>query len=299
MLGWQGERRLVSVSATALRDAQGRLVRSRTVMHDITAQRQAEEQAARERLQAARLDAENRALKDASRVKSHFLASASHELRTPLNGVLGLTHLLRVGAVKSDSAKFDDYLDKIDRSGRQLLGLIEAMLDAARLEAGKFSFDPVPVDIAVLVGDTVRAHADAARAGGITLEVAVDPRLGEATLDPLRFAQALGGYLSNAIQFSPGGGRVGVAAAPDHPGAFRVTVSDEGPGIPKDELPALFQAFTQLDSGWERLLGNSGLGLSLVRRLVEAQGGAVWVDSVEGEGSRFGLSLPLLAHPSR
>lgn len=297
VLGRQGERRLVSISATALRDDEGRLVRSRTVMHDITAQRQAEQVAAHDRLQAARLDAENRALRDAGRVKSQFLANVSHELRTPLNGVLGLTHLLRVGSVKSDSAKFGDYLDKIDRSGRQLLGLIEAMLDAARLEAGKFSFAPVPVDLAVLVNDTVRAYADAARAQGVALEVAVDPRLGEATLDPLRFTQALGGFLSNAIQFSPPGGRVAVMAAPDHPGAFRVAVSDEGPGIPKDDLPNLFQPFTQLDSGWDRSVGGTGLGLALVRRLVEAQGGAVWVHSVEGEGSQFSLMLPLVAHP--
>ena len=296
VLGRQGERRLVSISATALRDAEGRLVRSRTVMNDITAQRQAEELAARDRLQAARLDAENCALKDAGRVKSQFLASVSHELRTPLNGVLGLTYLLRVGAVKSDSAKFGDYLDKIDRSGRQLLGLIEAMLDAARLEAGKFSFAPVRVDIAELVNDTAGAYATAARAQGITLEVSVDPRLGEATLDPLRFTQALGGYLSNAIQFSAGRGRVRVTAAPEPPGAFRVTVSDEGPGIPKETLPNLFQPFTQLDSGWDRSVGGAGLGLALVRRLVEAQGGAVWAHSVVGEGSQFGLTLPLGAH---
>jgi signal transduction histidine kinase len=258
------------------------------LLADLTAVKDAEQH----RLKAARVEAENRALSDFARSKSQFLSVMSHELRTPLNGILGYAQLLQGSAIGPDSPSYSRYLAQISASGRQLLSLIEALLDAAQLQAGKLPFTPTQVDLAGLVVDTVESYRAAATARHIELGARVDLS-GPAHLDPMRFRQVLGALLSNAIKFSPGRSRALVQAQHEGPQHIRVTVEDQGPGIALADMPRLFVPFSQLSVGSTRSHDGAGLGLALVKQLVEAQGGSVGVDSTPGKGSAFHFVLPI------
>jgi signal transduction histidine kinase len=255
---------------------------------DLSAVKDAEQQ----RLKAAAVEAENRSLLDFAKAKGQFLSTMSHELRTPLNGVLGFANLLQSSTLGPDSPKYSRYLSQISASGRQLLSLIEALLDAARLQNGTLSFTPQRVDLIALVVDTVESYRPAAAAKQIDLSSRVE-RVRTAYLDPMRFRQVLGALLSNAIKFSNKSSGVLVHVEPDGENHIRVTVEDHGPGIRPSDISRLFQPFSQLDSGPARSHDGAGLGLSLVKQLVESQGGSVGVGSVPGEGSAFHFVLPI------
>ena len=256
---------------------------------DITPMKQAEEV----RIRTLALEAENRQLVESNRVKGLFLQNMSHELHTPLNAVIGYAHLLQSGAVRPDSPKFASYLSQIAASGRSLLGLIDTMLNFAKVESGKFEFKPEPVDVRHLVRDVIEMVRADALAKRIELAVDIDPSLGEATLDEMRLTQVISHYLSNAIKFSREGGRVEVRALAANADHFRVEVEDQGIGIAESDLPRLFTAFQQISEGRSKAYEGAGLSLALTKRLVEAQGGSVGVTSTIGEGSVFHLVLPL------
>jgi PAS domain S-box-containing protein len=255
---------------------------------DLTAVKQAEQH----RVKAATVEAENRALADFARIKGQFLSSMSHELRTPLNCILGFAHLMQSAHIGLDSPRNAQYLSQISASGRQLLSLVEALLDAAQLQAGTLSFTPQPVDLAHLVVDTVESYRPAALAKPMDLGSRVD-HVGPAYLDPMRFRQVLGALLSNAIKFGPAHSATLVQVRQEGPDRIRVMVKDQGPGITQADMQRLFLPFSQLSVGTARTHDGAGLGLSLVKQLVESQGGCVGVDSVPGVGSVFHFILPV------
>ncbi|CAN5237249.1 hypothetical protein BH11PSE10_BH11PSE10_01240 [soil metagenome] len=278
----------VSVTMSPIRDIEGRIVGASKIIRDAS-QRRAAENA---RLIAQRLEAENRQIQEASRMKSQFLANMSHELRTPLNAIIGFADLMYAGAVPPASDKHHQFLGHIASSGRHLLQLINDVLDLSKVESGKFEFHPEPVNLAELVQQVIAVLHTAVQHKTIQLSAEVDAGLGLLTLDPARLKQVLYNYLSNAIKFTPDGGRVLVRALADGPEYLRIEVEDTGIGIAAEDISRLFTEFQQLDAGYSKRHQGTGLGLALTRRLVEAQGGSVGVRSVPGLGSVFHLLLP-------
>ena len=277
----------VSITISPIRDDLGRIVGASKIARDVTQQRLAE--AARQNSQ--RLEAENRQIQEASRLKSLFLANMSHELRTPLNAIIGFAELMHSGAVPSDSPKHHEYLGHIATSGHHLLRLINDVLDLSKVESGKFEFFPEPVHLPQLVREvTDILHAGIQRKA-ITLEIDLDPSIVHLEIDPARFKQVLYNYLSNAIKFTPQGGHVAVRGRPHGAWHFRLEVEDNGIGIAAADLARLFVEFQQLDTGSTKQHQGTGLGLALTRRLVQAQGGVVGVRSEPGRGSVFYLVL--------
>ncbi|MBC7942752.1 MAG: PAS domain S-box protein, partial [Chitinophagaceae bacterium] len=266
----------------------GRPLRMLGIVTDITQARQAEET----RLTAQRLEAENLQYQAASRMKSQFLANMSHELRTPLNAIIGFADLLHAGAVPITSPKHHTFLGHIATSGRHLLQLINDVLDLSKVEAGKLEFSPEPVNLTRLVGDVGAVLHTGLQRKHLSLQIDVEPGLDGLVLDPARLKQALFNYLSNAIKFTPEGGRIEVRAHGQGPTAFRIEVHDSGIGIAPADLSRLFVEFQQLDAGYSKLHQGTGLGLALTRRMVQAQGGSVGVISAPGAGSVFHLVLP-------
>ena len=228
----------------------------------------------------------------ANQLKSEFLANMSHELRTPLNAILGFTELLQDGQVTGDMPEYQEFLGDILASGRHLLQLINDVLDLSKVEAGKLEFRPEAIDVAVLVGEVQNILRTTAASKAIRLEAAVDPGLTEVVLDAARFKQVLYNYVSNALKFTPQGGRVMVRAFPVAEGALRVEVEDSGIGIAPEDIGRLFVEFLQLDAGMTKKHAGTGLGLALTKRLVEAQGGTVGVHSTLHRGSTFHATFP-------
>jgi PAS domain S-box-containing protein len=244
------------------------------------------------RRRAAELELQNRRIQEASRLKSEFLANMSHELRTPLNAIIGFAELLHDGQVPHDTPQHKEFLGDILTSGRHLLQLINDVLDLAKVEAGKLDFRPERVDLGKLVGEVVSITRTTASKKKITVETTVDPSLVDITIDPNRFKQVAYNYLSNALKFTPEGGRVAIRVVPDGPERFRLELQDTGVGIASEDIGRLFVEFQQLESGASKRHQGTGLGLALTRRLVEAQGGAVGVSSAPGKGSTFHATLP-------
>jgi PAS domain S-box-containing protein len=293
--GWSGEYRVIWPDASVhwvrthvtVQNEGGKATHMLGIISDITQQKM--DEAAR--LKAQELEAENRQILEANRVKGQFLANMSHELRTPLNAVIGFADLLQSGAVDADVAKRRVFLGHIGTSGRHLLRLINDLLDLSKVESGRFEFFPEPVDLAPLVKDVIDTLGPASQARHIEVETEIDPALGKLVLDPSRMKQVLYNYLSNAIKFTPDRGHVTVRARPEGATRFRLEVEDTGIGIAPIDVPRLFTEFQQLDASASKRHQGTGLGLALTRRLVEAQGGSVGVRSVPGVGSVFHLVL--------
>ena len=255
---------------------------------DITALKQAEEI----RFKAVELEAENRQLREASRLKNIFMANMSHELRTPLNAVIGFSDLLKTGVVRPDAPKFGSYISQIGASGRHLLQLIDGVLDFAKVEAGLFEFHPEPVQLAVLVRDVIDMLQGVAQDKRIVIATDIEAAVNDLVIDPLRLRQVLANYLSNALKFTPQAGHVTVRACAEGSDRVRIEVQDTGIGIDAADLPRLFTEFQQVSAGTTKAYPGIGLGLALTRRLVEAQGGTVGVRSTPGAGSVFHVVLP-------
>ncbi len=261
-----------------------------SAIRDITERKKLQEELRRTNEE---LQQQNRSVQQANRLKSEFLANMSHELRTPLNGIIGFAEIMhdeRVGPISPDHK---EYLADILTSARHLLQLINDVLDLSKIEAGKFEFAPQPTDPSVVLGevrDIVRALAAKKR---IRLELDADPSLATVVADTRSLKQILYNYLSNAIKFTPEDGVVKARVGPDAPGYFRIEVTDTGIGIRPEDIGQLFVEFQQLDSGAAQSSAGTGLGLALTKKLVEAQGGRVGVDSAPAQGSTFYAVLPL------
>ena len=283
--------RFVPAVQRALREAADRRARS-----------SAEQRSEQLRRRSAELELQMRHLQEATRLKSELLANMSHELRTPLNAIIGFAELLHDGQVAPGSPEYAEFVGDILTSGRHLLQLINDVLDLSKVEAGKLDFHPEPVDLAKILGEVTAIMRTTAAAKQLQVEVVVDPAVQDVVLDPSRFKQVAYNYLSNALKFTPPGGRVTLRITAAGPDTFRLAVEDTGVGIAAEDLGRLFVEFQQLEEGARKRHQGTGLGLALTRRLVEAQGGEVGVTSTVGKGSTFHAILPRHAtrtvHPS-
>jgi signal transduction histidine kinase/CheY-like chemotaxis protein len=235
------------------------------------------------------------ALEAASRAKSDFLASMSHELRTPLNAVIGFSDLMRTEPAYGDSVTVPaEWVEHIHRSGQHLLGLINDVLDLAKIEAGRLDLSIERVDLAAAVIESVAGLRPLADRKRITVDTSIPPMVVE--VDRGRLRQIVYNLLSNAIKYTPDDGRIEIAAS-RMDGEIRLAVIDNGVGIAPQDVAAVFEEFRQVGDPSTRQPG-TGLGLALTKRLVEAHGGRIELESTLGEGSRFSVVLPAIEGPA-
>ena len=289
-----GRRIYVSLTVSPIRDRNGRIVGASKIARDITERKRDEEE--REQLlareQAARAEAES-----ANRTKDEFLATVSHELRTPLNAIMGWSHLLRRGSM--DEAATARAAETIERNAKSQAQLIEDILDVSRVITGKLRLNIGPVDIASVINAAIDSVQLAADSKGIHLEVTLDPSARHVSGDSGRLQQVVWNLLSNAIKFTPSGGRVEVRLERANSNA-QIRVSDTGQGISQDFRPFIFDRFRQADGTSTRRHSGLGLGLAIVRHLVELHGGTVRADSPgEGSGATFTIAIPLAVDQER
>lgn len=230
--------------------------------------------------------------KEANRIKDEFLSTMSHELRTPMTAILGWAHLLRANSFSAEDAAHA--LEVIERNARAQTKLIDDLLDISRIVTGKLRLDVQLVDLAAVIEAAVEATRPTAEAKSIRLQMLVDSQAGPVAGDRERLQQVVWNLLTNAIKFTPKGGRVQVRLerVDSH---VEITVSDTGVGISAEFLPHVFDRFRQADGTTTRAHGGLGLGLSIVRQLVEMHGGTVCAESRgEGQGATFVVQLPLM-----
>jgi len=226
-----------------------------------------------------------------SRAKDEFLATVSHELRTPLNAISGWASMLRRKPREED--KVDRGLEVIERNARAQARIVSDLLDVSRIICGKLELKPKKVQMLAAVLGATDVVKPAADGKGVRLIVDLDPRIGDTIADPDRLQQIVWNLLTNAVRFTPRGGRVTVSGDRTASGIV-LRVRDTGTGIPQDKLPHIFERFMQVDSSTTRAHGGLGLGLAIVRHLVEAHGGDVEAQSEGiGRGATFTVTLPI------
>ncbi|MEO1298971.1 MAG: PAS domain S-box protein, partial [Cyanobacteria bacterium J06636_16] len=288
-----GERQAIAISTSVLPNYEGETY-ILALMQDITIRKQAD----------AQLRQTNEELARATRLKDEFLANMSHELRTPLNAILGITEGLQENAFGELSRDQLDALGTIERSGTYLLDLINDILDVAKIEAGQIQLNKTWVSVSALCQSSVTFVKQPAWKKDIQLDLQLPHTPLHVYVDERRMRQVLLNLLDNAVKFTPTGGKITLQAMghPYYPGepnapsvtpdALRLTVSDTGIGIARDRADSLFEPFVQIDSALSRQNTGTGLGLALVKRIVQLHGGAVAVTSELGMGSCFTLDLP-------
>ncbi|HEX5215528.1 MAG TPA: PAS domain S-box protein [Vicinamibacterales bacterium] len=236
--------------------------------------------------------------KTANRMKDEFLAVLSHELRTPLNAIVGYARLLHGGLLPPD--KVARGLETLERNATWLTQIVEDVLDVSRIVSGKIRLDVQPVELPIIVDNAVATIQPAADAKGVRIQTMIDPNVGPVSGDPGRLQQVVWNLVSNAVKFTPKHGRIQVRLerANSH---IEVVVSDTGIGIPADFIPYVFDRFRQADSRTTRKAGGLGLGLAIVRHIVEMHGGTVEVTSAgENKGATFRVCLPvMIVHSER
>lgn len=282
----------IDASGTLLSPEQGEAL---LLLMDVTPLKEA----ADARIRLIELESQNAQLQETGRLKDQFVSNMSHELRTPLNAVIGYAHLLQSGTIKPGSPKYLPYLTQIGASGKHLLQLIDSMLDFAKAQSGRIEFRPERTFVAHAINDVIDMLQDTCERKRVVATSVVSSDLIEAEVDPARLRQVLLSLLSNAIKFSNEYGRIDVRARLEGESHFRVEIEDHGIGIAEADLPRLFSHFYQLSSGNTKTHEGTGLGLALVRRMIEAQGGSVGAQSRLGEGSTFHFTLPLKASAAR
>jgi len=277
--GWRvrkdGSRFLANVSVTPIRNKDGILLGFGKVMQDITDSK----------------NLQNKIL-EANRLKSAFLANMSHELRTPLNAIIGFTKLMHSEKTGPISPVQKEYLGDVLTSSNHLLQLINDILDLSKVESGKMEFIAESIDLQKITGEVTDILRGLAGEKRVQIEVKIEPTLTMIKLDPAKLKQILYNYLSNAIKFSLEEGMVSLTLSQDDTGMLRIDVRDNGIGIKQEDIGKLFSEFQQLDSGSNKKYAGTGLGLALIKKLVEAQGGSVRVISELGKGSTFTAILP-------
>ena len=282
------------------RDKQGTLIAYDGLVQDVTERKESELAVKQERESLAKrveertfeLQQANAELARAARMKDEFLATMSHEFRTPLHTILGMTEALAEEAFGTLTPKQRDALTSIDESGRHLLALIRDILDLAKIGAGKLELLITPVNLESVCQASLRfIKQDAGKKRmAVVFDFHSDVLMIDA--DERRLKQILVNLLSNAVKFTPEGGRIGLEVS-SQSDAVILAVWDTGIGISPEDLQRVFQPFVQLDGTFTRRHPGTGLGLSLVSRMVEMHGGQISVTSNVGEGSRFTVSLPL------
>jgi PAS domain S-box-containing protein len=288
-----GERIQVSLTVSPIRDASGRIVGASKIARDVTERRRAESALAAYALDNARLyEAERQARAEAeaaSRAKDDLLSIVSHELRTPLTSILGWVTLLRQGRLDADGVQ--RALETIERNGRVQRELIDDLLDVSRIVSGTMNLELERLDLRAACEAAVDALRPDAAAKGVRLETSL--RSAMVVGDATRLQQVVSNLLANAVKFTPTGGAIAVSLAADAARA-EIVVRDDGIGIEPDFLPVVFEPFRQAEDVRKRKCGGLGLGLTIVRNLVEQQGGTVTVASDgRDRGTVFTVTLPL------
>ena len=284
------EQRIWNTSYFPVRAANGDLLGAGAIVTDITEYRQVSLA-----LQAhvEELSRTNASLSHALHLKDEFLAMMSHELRTPLNAVLGLTEALEEEIYGPLSARQHTALTKITQSGRHLLAILCDILDLSAIEAGKAVLDLQPITIDLVCRSAIEFVRTTAQQKEIRLLRSVEDGIDGLRADPRRLTQILTNLLDNAVKFTPKGGTVGLEVTVDRGQAqIEFMVWDTGIGIAEADYPRLFEPFSQIDGQLSRSYGGIGLGLALVRRMVDLHGGSIRLESRPGLGSRFTVSLP-------
>ncbi|HTW93721.1 MAG TPA: HAMP domain-containing sensor histidine kinase [Tepidisphaeraceae bacterium] len=242
-------------------------------------------------LKLGQLAETNVALYESNRLKSEFLANVSHELRTPLNSILGFAELLKDNITAGLETKSGRYLQNILTSGRNLLDLINDLLDLAKIEAGKMEVRSEPLSLPDVFEGLSSVLKPLSEAKNLTVSARVAADVPIIFSDPAKLQQVLYNFLSNAIKFSPTAGRVEVSAVMEGD-SVRISVVDQGPGIEPEMQLIIFEKFRQIDGGVTRQHGGTGLGLAIARELTTLLGGEIGVRSVPGQGATFWIILP-------
>jgi len=230
-------------------------------------------------------------LETASRHKSEFLANMSHELRTPLNAIIGFSEVLVDRMFGELNEKQEEYLKDIYASGQHLLSLINDILDLSKIEAGRMELEVAAFDLPSAIDNALTLVRERATRRGITLGRTIDERLALLRGDERKVKQVLLNLLSNALKFTPEGGRIDVSARLQD-GAAEIAVADTGVGIAPEDQEAVFEEFRQVGTADKKVEG-TGLGLALSRKFIELHGGRIWVKSQVGHGSTFTFTLPV------
>jgi PAS domain S-box-containing protein len=272
----------VSLTVSPIRDANGTVVGASKIARNVTDRVKMEQE-------NARLYAE---AQEANRIKDDFLAVLSHELRTPLNAIVGYSRLMRGNMLPADQVS--RAIETLERNARWLTQIVDDVLDISRIVSGKVRLDVQTVEPAVVLDNAVATIQPSADAKGVRVQALLDPRVGPISGDPARLQQVMWNLLSNAVKFTPKGGRVQVRLERVN-SHIEIVVSDTGVGIDRAFLPYVFDRFRQADSGSTRRSGGLGLGLSIVKHLVEMHGGTIHADSPgEDQGSTFTVRLPMM-----
>jgi PAS domain S-box-containing protein len=289
-----GAKIIMEILLSPVHDADGKVVLIQSVVRDITDKKQAETAliASEKALRKSRdqLSSANASLEKASKLKDEFLASMSHELRTPLTGILGLSEVLQMQTYGELNEKQLSAVQNIEQSGRHLLELINDILDLSKIGADRLELQYEICSIHEVSQASLQMVKSMAQKKHIELIYQAEPRNAALMADTRRLKQILVNLLSNAVKFTPEGGKVGLEASVAD-GQLQIVVWDTGIGIHTDNMQKLFKPFIQLDSSLSREYTGTGLGLSLVARLMEMHGGSVHVESEEGKGSRFTLTF--------
>lgn len=240
--------------------------------------------------QKAASEQQNRELRRLNEVKNTFLGMAAHDLRNPISNVQLITHLLLEPDPDLDEEERQSLLNDINKQTGHMLSLLNELLDVTQIEAGKLNLNLKEIDLGLFLAETVRRQAMFAGSKGSRIQLEVEPG-GKAMADPVHLRQVIDNLVSNAVKYSPPGSTVTVAAERFRSG-WRVKVQDEGPGITEEDRKHLFQDFARLSAqptGGEKSIG---LGLAISRRVIEAHGGKIGVDSEPGQGANFWFTLP-------
>lgn len=276
-------RRCLAISGKPLFNRKGAFMGYRGAGRDVTQQAQIAQQ-----LEQATKEAEA-----ANRAKSEFLSTMSHELRTPLNAVIGFSEVIAEQMFGSvGSPKYIEYANDIQASGRHLLDMINDILDISRIEAGQLDLADEPVVLTDVVAQAMNIMEERARRANVRITTILSPGLPCMHGDRRAMTQILLNLLSNAIKFTPDGGSVEIVAARNNQGGVNVSVTDTGVGIPAKDIQTLMQPFSQASNQTAARESGTGLGLYLVKRLMEEQDGAFTLESEEGSGSKATITVP-------
>lgn len=285
-----GTRIDVSLTVSPIQDASGAVIGASKIARDITERRRVEEE--REELLRREHDARAEA-EVANRLKDEFLANLSHELRTPLNAIVGWAGMLRNNKLEPDET--ERAIEIIDRNAKAQTQLIESVLDVSRIVSGKLQFDVRPVEVEKVIEAAIDSMRLAAAAKNMSFRVRVDSSIPPVSGDFNRLQQVVWNLLSNAVKFSPNGTQIDVQLK-TVAAQVQIVVRDNGQGISAEFLPHVFERFRQGDASTTKRFGGLGLGLAIVRHLVEMHGGSVTVESDgEGKGTTFTVNLPTMS----